>query len=219
MPSKDSSDPPCGPTKQDERAYVRMDVEILETKADDATRIVWFTIVPNRRRYLSGICEGKRVWIDRYFGDKITEEQWAEVLQGLSGMPLSQIPRHIDDAVGYAQSRRLALETELDTGKHIPPTERLEQHSELAATPRVRSMTFLSVDICGSTALREKDGDTFDQCFRIFFREMVTVAAEFHGRLLKSTGDGLIVYIDTSAINEPMRRCGRHGLDDASRAE
>jgi class 3 adenylate cyclase len=62
-------------------------------------------------------------------------------------------------------------------------------------------ITFLSVDVCHSTALRAKDGEAFDQAYAIFFRELATVVGQFQGSVFKPTGDGFIAYVQHPSIN------------------
>lgn len=197
--------PPTRPwkvlTEAQERSYVRADFCMQDIEIDEAARTVETVLVPDPRRYREEIRDGEKVWVDKYFENVLTVEGLRKLGSKMSGMPLSYLPRHIDDAVRYADDRRNALDSELTTGDHIPPAEALERHPALATTPPERSMTFLSIDICGSTALRARIGSVFDQCYQIFFREMANVAAEFSGRILKATGDGLIAYIDTPSIN------------------
>lgn len=192
-------------TKEDnedkERSFVRIDLETRVVRMDESTRMAWFELRPDPRRYEEGQLGGERVWIDKYTGDAFTEEVWRRTAPKLEGLPLSYLPRHIDDAAAYAASRQEALRIEVETGQHVPPAEALPPHAPLAATPDTRQMTFLSVDICGSTVMRAKDADSFGRCFEILFRELAIVVAQFSGKVFKATGDGLIAYLDAPSIN------------------
>jgi len=188
-------------TEDDDRSYVRADFQTRVVKTDEATKMIWMELVPDPRRYREVVSNGKKLWLDKYSNDALTEEFLADMARQFRGMPLSHLPRHIDDAVAYTNDRRRALEVEMETGEHIPPLEKFERHPVLATTPAKRSMTFLSIDICDSTALQARIGGAFDQCFQVFFREMANAVAVFSGRIFKATGDGLIAYIDTPSIN------------------
>lgn len=188
-------------TVDDERTYVRMDFRTRVLKTEEETGMIWMEIVPDPRRYQEVIRNGRKLWVDKYFNEALSEESLTDLARQCSGVPLSHLPRHIDDAVAYTEDRRRALATEMVIGEHIPPAEKLERHSIVATTPAKRSMTFLSIDICDSTALQAKFGETYDRCFEFFFREMVNAVAQFSGRIFKPTGDGLIAYIDTPSIN------------------
>jgi class 3 adenylate cyclase len=203
MTANDSAEPlgATSGTADERRSYVRIDLETRVVKTDEATRMAWFEVRPNPRRYRKFVQDGKTYFEDKYLADIFSEEMLLESVPKLEGMPISHLPRHIDNSVAYSGKRRGAIEAELTTGEHVLPEEALKAQEPLRTAPEVRNMTFLSIDICGSTALGAKDRDAYDKCFDIFFREMATVAAQFSGEILKSTGDGLIVYVDAEAIN------------------
>ncbi len=165
------------------RSYVRLDVASRILKTDEATQIFWVELSPDPRRYREVVHDGMKYYQDKYLAEEFSEDLWLQSVPKLQGLPISHLPRHIDDSVAYSAKRRDAIETELSTGEHVLPEKTLKPQEPLRTTPQVRNMTFLSIDIVGSTVLGAQDRDAYDKCFDIFFREMATVAAQFSGEI------------------------------------
>src|SRR5262249_45221432 len=120
----------------------------------------------------------------------------------MAGLPIYHLPPRIRSAPVYAQARRAALTSELGGGSYAAPAEQPSPHRDLEMGSTARSLVFLSVDICGGTALRRTDHAAFEAAYRIFLRELGTVVGQFNGTILKTTGDGFIAYVDHPAFTQ-----------------
>jgi class 3 adenylate cyclase len=175
----------------------RMDFQIEMIRADETTRTALFRVVPDPRRYDKIVLDGDPHYLDKYLRTVISESMMAELCTSQAkGLPLYALSASIQSAPEYAAARRSALDCELEGGSYVPPTERPIAHQTLNCESEEKNLVFLSVDICGSTALRRADRVGFDRAYRLFIRELGTVVGHFNGTLLKVTGDGFIAYID-----------------------
>jgi class 3 adenylate cyclase len=113
----------------------------------------------------------------------------------MAGLPIFSLSPSIKSSRDYAKGRREHVTNELHGEDHSPPLEKASQHQELDGG-NLRDLTFLSVDICGSSAYRRGNAEGFEKAYTLLIRELGTLVGQFHGRLLKLTGDGFIAYID-----------------------
>src|SRR3546814_3899633 len=97
----------------------------------------------------------------------------------VKGLPLYSLSASIESTQDYAASRKMALEGELQGGGYLPPAEKPIAHRALDAGAANTSLVFLSVDICGSTALRRADRAGFDRAYELLLRELGTVVGQF----------------------------------------
>jgi class 3 adenylate cyclase len=182
-------------------SYVRMDFvwDILST--DELTHTFWAVAKPDPRRYETIKRNDGFYYRDKYLDLWVSQETLYASLSRTPGVPIYSDPPTIKSTIDYAASRRTAIEGQLESGVFVAPTSKADQHHQLAGIHPSKDMTFLSVDICGSTKLRVKDAKSYDRAYSIFFQELGTVVGQFHGTILTSTGDGFIVYIDSPSIN------------------
>jgi class 3 adenylate cyclase len=150
---------------------------------------------PDPRRYERVAKDGEPFLLDKYLRVLIPFD---EIVSGLDGLPTFASPRTISSAPDYALKRRQAVEREIETGEYLPPAEIPKHHEPFSAD--VRDVAFLSVDICGATSRRAINPEGFDAAFRMFVRELGTLVGQFHGTVLKTTGDGFIAYVDLPAF-------------------
>jgi class 3 adenylate cyclase len=175
----------------------RMDFQIEMIRADETTRTALFRVAPDPRRYDKIVLDGEPHYLDKYLRTVISDSMMAELCTNQAkGLPLYALSASIQSAPEYATARRSALDSELEGGSYVPPAEKPIAHQELDCDSAEKNLVFLSVDICGSTALRRADRAGFDRAYRLFIRELGTVVGHFNGTLLKVTGDGFIAYID-----------------------
>jgi class 3 adenylate cyclase len=130
----------------------------------------------------------------------------------MAGLPIYKLTPSIKNAPEYAASRREALTSELSGGEYIAPAERAAPHQSLEIGPSAKSLVFLSVDICNSTALRRANRSAFDSAYKLLMRELATVVGHFRGTILKTTGDGFIAYIDHPAFTQQCDNAVDMGL-------
>lgn len=174
--------------------FIRTDFEIGETRSDPRTGALEWRMDPDPRRYDAVEREGRTFFVDRYFGHEFTLDELAAAHKGPPA-PIHALPTSIGSARDYAADRRHAVEEELDTGVRREPAEPAQPHRPLNEGP-IGDLAFLSVDVCGSTALRMQDETAFDRAYELMLKELGTAVGQFQGQVLKTTGDGFIAYVD-----------------------
>jgi hypothetical protein len=195
-------------------AQFRADFVSEVVKLDDESGIVWMRFLPDPRRYEEIQKDGETLYIDRYMRTAFRIEDFAGQMGGL---PFHHLQRHIDAAGPYADSRRAAIRSELTSGQYVPPEEGALSHQELSDEGGVRKIGFISVDICGATALRKADATAFDLTYKFFLQELGAVVGQFNGAILKTKGDGFISLCRSSFFHQLMRCGDRYGRHDAPR--
>lgn len=167
-------------------------VEVIDF--DEETQVARFRMTPDPRRYDQIEEGGETLYIDKYLKTAFTLDVMVGGFQpGLPGYALSS---SISSTAEYADERLNALEHEFDVGDYVPPKQRALAHQEFVTDGIEKELGFLSVDICGATALRKKNAAAFDRAYDLFIRELGTVVGQFNGSILKTKGDGFIAYID-----------------------
>jgi class 3 adenylate cyclase len=190
-------------TLEEGRHWGRMDFVMEKRSFDLTTNTFQVALTPDPRRY-TRVEDGENSgYLDKYLRmlipDGVMMKECAEQMRGL---PIYSLSPSIKSAPEYATSRNEALRSELQTGSYVKPTEPAIPHQPLEAGAATKWLAFLSVDICGGTALRLANRTGFDAAYKIFLREMGTVVGQFHGTILKTTGDGFIAYIDHPAFTQ-----------------
>jgi class 3 adenylate cyclase len=185
----------------DRRPKCRMDFTIEAVRTNDRTRMAYFTIVPDARRYTIIEHNGEKCYLDKYLKLLIPLDEMNEnMVRQMPGLPLFSLSPTVKSIPEYASSRRTAIAENLSTGQYIPPTESAMPHRRFEDNPRPRDIAFLSVDICGSSKRRKSNPEAFDRAYEILFRELGTVVGQFNGAVLTPTGDGFIAIVDYPAF-------------------
>lgn len=183
-------------------ALMRMDFAIEVLRADDAEHIVEFLIKPDPRRYDRITRNGKEYYLDRFLNIEFEAEKiLLQCAEQAKGMPVSALSPTVKSTGEYSHQRHSALGRELAGGAYEPPVEAATPHGELVSSDEERWVSFLSLDVCGSTQLRQDSPSEYDEAYSIFFREIGTLISQFNCRILKHTGDGFVAYIDASSHN------------------
>ena len=185
------------PKRKHER--FRIDLAIEAFAYNDDTGIMNAALIFDPRRYEKKDLEGKSLYWDKYLDYYLPEDVMGNIADQGSGLPIYHMSPKIDDSSAYAENRLEALRSELVTGTHLAPQEKPYPQSKLGKDAG-RPVTFISVDICGATALRGKDAAAFDQAHEILIRELGTVVGQFGGSILKPTGDGFIAFNDQESF-------------------
>ncbi len=181
----------------------RIDFTMEDVHADDATRIVRFRVAPDPRRYDKVERNGEAYYLDKYLNHLFkADELLRQCAEKAVGLPVYHLSPSIKSAPDYAAARKAALDAELRGGSYIVPAEHAVQHRSLDGGAPTKWLVFLSVDICGGTALRRADPVAFECAYKIFLRELGTVVGQFNGTILKTTGDGFIAYIDHPSFTQ-----------------
>lgn len=178
------------------RARWRFDFVTEVASFDDELRVARLVLTPDPRRYTVSSIDGDKSYVDKFLGVLIPEDIVLDLMAAhLSGLPVSFDPPSIASSEQYAKSRRVALEDELGGGSYLMPAEPARLQGELNSS-NDSFISFISLDIVGSTALRHLHGVSFDRSYEYFMRELVTVVGQFRGSILKATGDGFLAFID-----------------------
>ena len=184
------------------KAKIRVDFVIKVYSFDEETGEFKFTVKPDPRRYREENLEGKKSIIDKYLGITIPDEILHDSLsEEIEGAPSYFIPPNIESSAEYSKNRKLAIKSELKNGVYIPPQEMPQRHRKLEISPEGKDLSFISLDVCNSTNERMRDPKAFDKAYEVLFRELATCVGQFHGNILKPTGDGFIAYLDYEAWN------------------
>lgn len=182
------------PNKKSELIPLRADFIQKVISFDKETHIAQFSMTPDPRRYDKIERDGEMLYVDKYLKTAFTLDA---LLGGFQpGIPSYALSSSINSTVEYAAERLSALEHEIDGGDYVPPKQKALAHYYLTPGNVKRDLGFLSVDICGASALRKRNADAFDRAYDFFIRELGTVVGQFNGSILKTKGDGFIAYID-----------------------
>jgi len=176
--------------------------EGLPARMDFQTEVISVTesgefqmrFIPDPRRYekISGQSEGETLYVDKYFGHAIplralVEGDW-------DGLPVYYRPPLIKSVGDYVRERELAVGETLRSGSFVPPSQMPDCHTTIQ--PHSALMAFVSVDVCGSSALRSQNAAQYDRSFETMIMELGTSLGHFHAQIFKTTGDGFIAYLD-----------------------
>ncbi|HEY1125881.1 MAG TPA: hypothetical protein VGE65_09620 [Sphingobium sp.] len=172
----------------------RLDLKTRLLSADKESGIFRMVMEPDPRRYDKIERDEPGLWyIDKYFNTMFDFRDFAS--PEMVGLPIHASGRTVETASEYAEDRRKAVAQELASGDYSPPTQAARPHQSIDPNSE-RDIAFISVDICGSTALRRADSAGFEKARKILVRELGTTVGQFQGSILKTTGDGFIGYID-----------------------
>ncbi|MBM0169514.1 adenylate/guanylate cyclase domain-containing protein [Altererythrobacter sp. C41] len=188
---------------KDEHGKVRrrFDFEFETMMSDEQAGAIVVRTTPHSRRYDLITVKGERHYRDRYLSEIIPEAEIIKMMvEQQQAVPIIYNPPSISSAYEYTETRQKALNAEFSGEAYRPPAERAKPHAPLNEAGGTRFLTFLSVDICASSALRRKEPAGFEKAYGIFLRELATSVGHFHGRILKTTGDGFIAYIDSEGF-------------------
>lgn len=182
-------------TKRDlARRPMRADFISEVERFDETTGIARIRMQPDPRRYNKEERDGETLYVDKYLGTAFSLDVMAT--GALAGVPSYSFEPRIGSTIDYAAARQAALENEMSSGEYAPPSESPRLHHEISSVGNERGLGFLSVDICGASAMRRKNATAFDRAYELFTRELGTLVGQFNGSILKTKGDGFIAFID-----------------------
>lgn len=183
----------------------RIDFVITPIVVDEEARRVQVRIEPNPERYQIVEIEGGLGYLDLHTTTIIPEAMMWSAVERMSSnssaaLPMHFLPPTIKSLPPYSSTRLAAVVRQLTTGDYEPPSEKAKTHVELEESTTEKHVTFLSIDICKSTILRNQDPSSFDRSHEVFIQELATLVGQYNGTILKFTGDGFIAYIDYPAF-------------------
>lgn len=161
---------------------------------DETTGVARMRMEPDPRRYDKVERNGETHYVDKYLRTAFTLEVMAA--GAWAGVPSYSFQPRIQSTLDYAEARQSALAKEMWSGEYVPPAESPCEHHQIASSGNERGLGFLSVDICGASAMRHKNPAAFDRAYDLFTRELGTLVGQFNGSILKTKGDGFIAFID-----------------------
>ncbi|HQV03039.1 MULTISPECIES: adenylate/guanylate cyclase domain-containing protein [unclassified Novosphingobium] len=178
--------------------HFRLDLTREVVAIDDESGLVRMVLTPDPRRYQKIDREEEGNWfLDKYFQ---TVFNLNDFVSGASGLPVFASERTVDSIEEYASERQAAVASELRDGAYIRPRQSGREHRELELEEE-KNVAFVSVDICGSTALRQAHPEGFEASHRILMQELGATVGQFQGSILKTTGDGFIALLDLPSFN------------------
>ncbi len=180
----------------------RFDMIQEAVEYDDKERTLTFRMTPDPRRY-ERVDEGdSHGWFDRFDSLFFSDEVMQEFAAKIGGTPMYYQRPEIDDALEYVQSRKPAIEAKLE-GKGDPPTFEDKSEAFLAGLEKdATAFVIMSLDLQGSTRLSQAiPAPDYATAITVILDELALVVAQFHGHVLKYTGDGLIAYFTPPSYN------------------
>lgn len=188
------------PEKLPRRAEERFRLDLTQeiAKIDEESGMVWMVLTPDPRRYdkIERAEEGQW-YLDKYFN---TVFNLNDFVQSAKGLPIYASERTVESADEYASQRKSAVLSELESGEYVPPPQLARPHEALELLNE-RDIAFITVDICGSTALRQRNASAFEAAHKILVQELGATVGQFQGSILKATGDGFIATVDMPSVN------------------
>lgn len=169
--------PASGPSDQPLR---RFDFESEVVSADDATSTVIMRWLPDPRRYSEVQHEGKTWFLDKYLNELVDLSQFVGAERPEKGrIPIYHLPSSVKSTEAYSAARGSAVRHELATGEYSAPVEAALPHRALAPRSGDWVLAFVSVDICGATALRRANAERFEQAYDLFMKELGALVGHF----------------------------------------
>lgn len=163
---------------------------------DEETRTATVRLRPDPRRYERRQHDGKWYLYDKFDDVWFPEKEFMESFaRQLEGAPISYQPPNILNARDYVDTRRPKIAARLQ-GTASEPTfqDKSEEFLESLSVDKL-AFVILSVDIVGSTRLATTMAQrTYAKLISVVLFELSEVVPQFHGHVLKYTGDGLIAY-------------------------
>jgi len=175
--------------------FVMEKIKILEKK--NGKLKVESRLIPDSRRYEKIERNGTVYYVDRFEGTEFSEDVLERSLQSLEGKPIYYSPPKFEDFEEYISKRipeiRMFFETENPKMKIFDDPTEIEMQKLLN---RECKYVILSFDIINSTKIAEELTNRQNSIlFALLFRELTLLIDQYHGLILKYTGDGLIAYL------------------------
>lgn len=180
---------------------IRLDFEITDLEADPDTGMVRGAFVLDRRRYDIRDRDGKKWIVDRLDNLWFPVDMVNAEFEKLVGQPIFYTPQTLGDASRYVQSRishiRASLEGET---VHEEILDKSEEFLESLSADE-EEFIILVVDLVGSTRLVQTlSPETYARVIATLSFELSHLVPDFHGYILKFTGDGLIAYFSNPRV-------------------
>lgn len=173
----------------------RMDFDQEIISVDEDKRTFTLRLIPNPRRYEWKEIDGKRYLYDKLDEVLFPEKAFFDLAKQIASQPIYFQPQEIDNAEQYVKSRIPLIQVRL-RGDEKPATleDKSEAFLESLADDKL-GFVIMSVDIVGSTKLSTKlVPKNYTRLISTTLYEMSEIIPQFHGHVLKYTGDGLIAY-------------------------
>lgn len=180
-------------------SFSRMDFipEVINSEEqEDGSTKIQFTLEPNPERYERTEIDGEGGYLDKFDDIFFSDSVLRDAAEKMSSTPIYHHPPRIEDIHRYIRQRGPAMKGLFDG--EFEDHDFFDASEELLADLVEENDTkfvILSIDIVGSTDLNQQLGDkSFARIIRLFHREIALLTNQFHGRILKFKGDGLIAY-------------------------
>jgi class 3 adenylate cyclase len=173
---------------------IRMDFVIEDPVFSADGESMTFRFVPDPARYERRKIGGEGGWFDPIDSTFITDSAVADLLRLMPGKPMTLQRPQIDDAREYARARRASVASRLRAGVTEASSDASGDFLDSLALDEL-GFAILVVDLVGSTRLSQEL--PLKQNARVIsavVSELADAVPQFHGHVLKYTGDGLIAY-------------------------
>jgi len=165
------------------------------TGFDEETGVFQVILKPDPRRYKWKTVKGKRYLYDMLDNARFSEPVLRQLAEAMNDQPIYYQQQKIGDAGIYIQSRIPQVRNALE-GKFPRPTfeDKSEEFLQSLGTDKLE-FVIMSVDIVGSTKLSTTlPPELYSRVIATVLFELSEVVPQFHGHVLKYTGDGIIAY-------------------------
>lgn len=175
---------------------LRLDLVMKVIASDRKENTLEVILEPHPRRYEWKEEDGKRWLHDKLDDLWFPEDVFFELLtKQAQGMPIRYQRQQIDSAEAYVNGRLSCIHKMLTCTE--TPIDLLDKSEEFLSSLATDNLEFaiLSLDIVGSTRLSTAmPPERYSRLIRTTVFELSAVVPEFHGHVLKYTGDGLTAY-------------------------
>ena len=180
---------------------LRLDFVWETVSFDQNTGEGFATLIPDPRRYEWKEKDGKQWLVDRFDNTWIAKEAFIQCVQNLKGMPIYSTPQTLGNAQDYATSRLPHIRAALQGEVSIETFE--DKSDEFLRRRETDELEFViaSVDLVGSTRMvKELPPEVYNRIISTLSFELSHLIPDFHGFVLKFTGDGLIAYFTAPRV-------------------
>lgn len=175
---------------------MRMDFVVSIKSLDKETGVAEIFLMPNPKRYKTWEENGETWVFDEFDKVKFPLKIMVEAFEKSGGnVPIYYQPPQIEDAGAYVLDRLQPIREMLDGGTSPPTFEDKSEDFLRSLSADKLDFVILSLDIVGSTKLATGvNADQYARLISMILFEVSNVVPQFHGHVLKYTGDGIIAY-------------------------
>lgn len=167
----------------------------VETQViDEESRQFTGQLIPDPEKYEWKTIEGKKYLLDKFDNLLFPEEDIHKMFENLKPQPIYASAPKIANVDEYVKKRMTPIKKFFDGKEDYSYVDKSEDFLKSREKDKMK-FVILTVDLKGSTKMSQKlDVKDNAKLITLFAREMASVVNNYHGYVLKYTGDGLIAY-------------------------